>query len=164
MSYASSITPNYSYWACTTTATSSCAIIIMFYSCPRNLPCSNPVLCSKLLRANHERTNAVNGRIHIGLLKSRSEFAVVPPMCMCLLWRSYFGCLSLSFCERNLCSEAVSCISKSVCMSERERARKRHDLIGCEKAETVCDAFIGHDRVVRHSVVLEGHSTHELVT
>lgn len=45
-----------------------------------------------------------------------------------------------------------------------ERARKRHDLIGCEKAETVCDAFIGHDRVVRHSVVLEGHSKHELVT
>ena len=42
----------------------------MFYSCPRNLPCSNPVLCSKLLRANHERTNAVNGRIHIGFLKS----------------------------------------------------------------------------------------------
>ena len=65
MSYASSITPNYSYWACTTTATSSCAIIFMFYSCPRNLPCSNPVLCSKLLRANHERTNAVNGRIHM---------------------------------------------------------------------------------------------------
>ena len=58
----------------------------------------------------------------------------------------------------------VSCISKSVCMLERERARKRQDLIGCEKAETVCDAFIGHDRVVRHSVVLEGHSTHELVT
>ena len=47
---------------------------------------------------------------------------------------------------------------------ERERERKRQDLIGCEKAETVCDAFIGHDRVVRHSVVLEGHSTHELVT
>lgn len=49
-------------------------------------------------------------------------------------------------------------------MSERERERKSQDLIGCEKAETVCDAFIGHDRVVRHRVVLEGHSTHELVT
>ena len=60
----------------------------------------------------------------------------------------------------------VSCISKSVCMleRERERERKRQGLIGCEKVETVCDAFIGHDRVVRHSVVLEGHSTHELVT
>ena len=55
-------------------------------------------------------------------------------------------------------------LQKRLHAGERVCVCKKQGLIGCEKAETVCDAFIGHDRVVRHSVVTEGHSTHELVT
>ena len=68
--------------------------------------------------------------------------------------------------ERGVCAQRHSFLhlQKRLHAGERERERKRQGLIGCEKVETVCDAFIGHDRVVRHSVVLEGHSTHELVT